>query len=760
MPNVVAERIIDVFRIFKPKWNSLQKDTNREEQTSVDKEKRSLRCGLLNLRPHFLQKFNSARWFFAFFCLAFLVHHMTNTMISVNLSTIEKRFDLSSTKSSFIINAYDISCAATVMFISHFCKNSKPKWIGIGIVVMGIGALIFTIPHVAETNFFTIKDDMRVTLTDTGLAPIDHGRLIPGSDSAICSASNVHPNSTTCPSEGVESSSKWYFIFVIGALLFGLGGTPINTLGPPFLDEIFPPTKVTAFYGVMGSMSCLGPIFGFAFGGFMLKYYVDFSEPEGLTPSDSEWIGAWWTGFILSGIMAVLSAIPLIMFPRKLPEADEVLTMKIAAGIASPETNRESENSKEKMTVLEMALEFWPTIKTLFSNGPYMCCTLSQAFTGFLIGACSFLPKLVQIGLKFEPSQASFYLGTVLVSAAGGGYLIGGYLSQKLKMDGKSAAKYGFIFSIFGAIPSFGMLMHCPGVVMGEASLSSGVSLASMHPLDPGYAMNMCADSCKCPTDYDPVCGQDMTFSSPCHAGCTVKELIDEKYYKFSNCSCLMTDEIIVGLDNASYHATSGKCETDCPTYVPVMYLGSAFLTLFFCFLAQPASMLALNRSVSHQHLSMAYGIRNLLFRTLGTIPGPVLFGIIIDSACAVWQRGCDGSYGSCWEHDTTKLVYSVSAAFIVVKILSDVFLFLTWRLYPESSMYSPTPTPEDNPDAPPDYVVKVTDDSELLEITYRNQERRGSAHTSNRKRLSDYLKSGLENGGKIFVSMAHETIV
>ena len=71
--------------------------------------------------------------------------------ISVNLSTIEKRFELSSTKSSFIINAYDISCAVTVMFISHFCKNNKPKWIGIGIIVMGIGALIFTVPHLAET---------------------------------------------------------------------------------------------------------------------------------------------------------------------------------------------------------------------------------------------------------------------------------------------------------------------------------------------------------------------------------------------------------------------------------------------------------------------------------------------------------------------------------------------------------------------------------------------------------------------------------
>ena len=69
-----------------------------------------------------------------------------------------------------------------------------------------------------------------------------------------------------------------------------------------------------------------------------------------------------------------------------------------------------------------------------------------------------------------------------------------------------------------------------------------------------------------------------------------------------------MTDEIIVGLDNASYHATSGKCETACPTYVPVMYLGSAFLTLFFCFLAQPASMLALNRSVTLQGVFRQFG--------------------------------------------------------------------------------------------------------------------------------------------------------
>ena len=67
-------------------------------------------------------------------------------------------------------------------------------------------------------------------------------------------------------------------------------------------------------------------------------------------------------------------------------------------GLATRETR--SNNNVHKMSVWEMAKEFWPDIKSLLTNGAYMCCTLSQAFTGFLIGACTFLPKLVQIGLK------------------------------------------------------------------------------------------------------------------------------------------------------------------------------------------------------------------------------------------------------------------------------------------------------------------------------------------------------------------------
>jgi len=107
------------------------------------------------------------------------------------------------------------------------------------------------------------------------------------------------------------------------------------------------------------------------------------------------------------------------------------------------------------------------------------------------------------------------------------------------------------------------------------------------------------------------------------------------------------------------------------------------------------------------------------------------------------------------------RLIYSVTGAFISVKLLSDVFLLLTWKLYPKSGSYSAEhSTAQSSADSTPDdlsqYVVKVTDDKELLEISYRDT---SSGSRNNKKRLSDVIRHGLESG-KVFVAMAHETIV
>lgn len=65
----------------------------------------------------------------------------------------------------------------------------------------------------------------------------------------------------------------------------------------------------------------LGPVLGYALGALLLQYYVDvFSYIVNIRPSDPQWIGAWWGGFIICGILLFLLAFPFLSFPRILVE--------------------------------------------------------------------------------------------------------------------------------------------------------------------------------------------------------------------------------------------------------------------------------------------------------------------------------------------------------------------------------------------------------------------------------------------------------
>ena len=67
---------------------------------------------------------------------------------SVVLSTIEKRYNLSSTAAGMIAVTFDISVVFSVLFISYFGGRShKPRWLGVGLIIQGIGAFIFATPQ-------------------------------------------------------------------------------------------------------------------------------------------------------------------------------------------------------------------------------------------------------------------------------------------------------------------------------------------------------------------------------------------------------------------------------------------------------------------------------------------------------------------------------------------------------------------------------------------------------------------------------------
>lgn len=73
-----------------------------------------------------------------------------NGFVNVVITTIEKRFGLKSFQSGLIAGGYDIASFLSLIPVTYLGgrnKASKPRWIGFGVLVMGLGALVFSIPH-------------------------------------------------------------------------------------------------------------------------------------------------------------------------------------------------------------------------------------------------------------------------------------------------------------------------------------------------------------------------------------------------------------------------------------------------------------------------------------------------------------------------------------------------------------------------------------------------------------------------------------
>lgn len=68
----------------------------------------------------------------------------------------------------------------------------------------------------------------------------------------------------------------------------------------------------------MYSMAAFGPVLGFLLGAYLLSFHMDFFSNTliSIDPSDRRWVGMWWGGFLLSGLLLILVAVPFFSFPK------------------------------------------------------------------------------------------------------------------------------------------------------------------------------------------------------------------------------------------------------------------------------------------------------------------------------------------------------------------------------------------------------------------------------------------------------------
>jgi solute carrier organic anion transporter family, member 4A len=95
--------------------------------------------------------------------------------------------------------------------------------------------------------------------------------------------------------------------------------------------------------------------------------------------------------------------------------------------------------------------------------------------------------------------------------------------------------------------------------------------------------------------------------------------------------------------------ATRQKCVSSCSG----IYAFTALLFIFLlCTMMNTVPVLSATlRCVSSEQRTFALGAQTLIWRLLGTIPGPVVFGAFIDRSCALWQTNC-GQMGNCLAYD------------------------------------------------------------------------------------------------------------
>jgi len=202
-----------------------------------------------------------------------------------------------------------------------------------------------------------------------------------------------------------------------------------------------------------------------------------------------------------------------------------------------------------------------------------------------------------------------------------------------------------------------------------------------------------CNIGCDCGSKFDPVCGSnDVLYFSPCHAGC--RQELGDIAWNYGDCSCITNDTITM-LGGGS--ARKGRCASDDACKHWQLY---PFLILFALIVVPMLSitapaMQATLRCVPSRLTSVAVGLQLTVSRSLGAVPGPPIFGAVVDSVCLVSQTTSKDEENACAIYDQKNLgllMFFIAAA---VKILSFLFILAAWLLY-RSNMNKDKETKED----------------------------------------------------------------
>ncbi|XP_061537066.1 solute carrier organic anion transporter family member 1C1 isoform X3 [Phycodurus eques] len=536
---------------------------------------------------------SSLKMFLVALSFAYFAKALSGSYMKSTITQLERRFDIPSYLIGIIDGSFEIGNLLVIAFVSYFgAKLHRPKIIAVGCVLMSIGTFIIALPHFIIGRYE--YDSPARWVVNSSLTP---SPCSVGSTSDLSQDSKLLEVPTT-DCEGDSNLSMWIYV-LLGNVLRGIGETPVQPLGISYIDDFASEENAALYVGCVQTISVVGPVFGYLLGSLCAKIYVDIGfvklETITITPADSRWVGAWWLGYLIAGVITLLSAIPFWFLPRSLP----------IPGSHTPEKPEQTSFIKDSD------------------------------------------PMKHKYPVEEHTSFIEMAKGVINIPAVALGIFSGGLLMKKMKLNIAAAAKFAFVTSFIGYILSlFLFVMSCENAKIAGVTLPYNSMEGISH--DKHSVFTTCNSNCFCSANnWDPVCGRNgITYVSPCLAGCT-SSTGSGKNTVFSNCSC-------VGAA-ANLTANIGQCsdKDDCDRMFPY-FLALSVITSFIISLGGTPGYMLLIRCIKPQLKSFALGFHALATHTLAGIPAPIYFGAIIDTTCLKWGQKRCGGRGACRIYNTT----------------------------------------------------------------------------------------------------------
>ncbi|KFV10368.1 Solute carrier organic anion transporter family member 1C1, partial [Tauraco erythrolophus] len=592
---------------------------------------------------------------------------LSGTIMKSSITQIERRFDLTSSTVGFVDGSFEMGNLLVIAFVSYFgAKLHRPKVIAVGCLTMALGSLLTAMPHFFM-GYYKYETASHSTSSANLTSSINPCSLHQGVNKTLLEVSR-----SDCEKE--PSSYMWIYI-LLGNMLRGIGETPITPLGISYLDDFAKEEDVPVYVACLHTIAMLGPMFGFLLGSLCAKLYVDIGFVDlgniTISPQDSRWVGAWWLGFLISGVISFLAALPFCFLPKSLKKPKEANNDKTSHDLLeNMDTTRKMlppAKSKPRKCFIDYSpvimlcifqnhliylflSDFYTSLKKVLSNRIYftfLCSSLLQ-FSSF-IGFLTYKPKYMEQQYGQSTSKSNFLIGLTTLPPVGIGMFLGGVVMKKYKMTMIGATKFAFSVSFLSyVITLLNFFVGCENRAVAGMTVSYEGEPIPYHE---NALLSECNSGCNCASNvWDPVCGDNgLTYVSACLAGCT-NSVGRGKNMVFHNCSCLKVSSSWTG--NTS--VTLGQCPKSEDCSMNFVYYTVIQVISGFCYAlgGTPAYMIMF-RCVQPELKSLAVGLHTLVMRLLAGLPAPVYFGALIDKTCLKWGSRSCGLQGACRLYDS-----------------------------------------------------------------------------------------------------------